>query len=552
MASFRISEPLSVEEIVHQAGNFDYNQMVPLRYWLRSADTIQKEARIYEREGNDQQAYLLLFRHATLILEKLQKHPEAKDPANKQALQEARKIVNRNLPKLEELKPRINKRHQRFQEIKKDAERKRAAAQRQTVASPTQMARDLDHLVLHSRKSSDPALFGRKQALDAGENRDLAVKIAQKEIRRRDLAKRKVRQAGVSDEEEAERRTGGMWNNWEDDLASDGAKEEPDDLSQLITQVGRRGQEAVARRRGSVDPEPSSPHTAAYHYPHVPQKSNYEPYADSGMRPLTPTSVRAPPLPEKAPLRSPVSPPSIPRKIAIDQEGVAPPPLPGKYLDSDVSSAPSRSASATPPPPQELDSGDYTFKPTAFLENGTPLRTVFIPPTLRTEFLRVASPNTRKNLETCGILCGTLISNALFISRLLIPDQESTSDTCETINESAIFDYCDSEDLMVLGWIHTHPTQTCFMSSRDLHTHCGYQVMLPESIAIVCAPSKDPSWGIFRLTDPPGLKAILNCNAPGIFHPHAETNIYTDAKRPGHVFEAPGLDFQVVDLRPGH
>ncbi|KAL1620407.1 hypothetical protein SLS54_006194 [Diplodia seriata] len=493
MASLRLSEPLSVEDIVQQAGKFEYDQMVPLRYWLRSADTIQKEARIYEREGNDQQAYLLLFRHATLILHRLQKHPEAKDPANKQALQEARNIVKRNLPKLEELRPRINKRHQRFLEIKSDAEKKRAAAQRQTVASPTQLARDFDNIGLHSRKSSDPSMFGAKQALDAGENRDLAVKIAQKEIRRRDLAKRKVRQAGVSDEEEAERRTGGMWNNWEDELASDRGKEEPDDLSQLITQVGRRGQEAVARRRGSVDPELSSPRTAAYHYPHVPQKSNYEPYADSGMRPLTPTSARAPPLPDKYPLRSPVSPPSIPRKVAIDQEPIVPPPLPGKHLDSDVSNAPSRSASATPPPHQELDSGDYTFKPTAFLENGTPLRTVFIPPTLRTEFLRRASSNTRQNLETCGILCGTLISNALFISRLLIPDQESTSDTCETINESAIFDYCDSEDLMVLGWIHTHPSQTCFMSSRDLHTHCGYQVMLPESIAIVCAPSKDPS-----------------------------------------------------------
>ncbi|KKY16335.1 putative endosome-associated ubiquitin isopeptidase [Diplodia seriata] len=208
MASLRLSEPLSVEDIVQQAGKFEYDQMVPLRYWLRSADTIQKEARIYEREGNDQQAYLLLFRHATLILHRLQKHPEAKDPANKQALQEARNIVKRNLPKLEELRPRINKRHQRFLEIKSDAEKKRAAAQRQTVASPTQLARDFDNIGLHSRKSSDPSMFGAKQALDAGENRDLAVKIAQKEIRRRDLAKRKVRQAGVSDEEEAERRTG--------------------------------------------------------------------------------------------------------------------------------------------------------------------------------------------------------------------------------------------------------------------------------------------------------------------------------------------------------
>ena len=141
------------------------------------------------------------------------------------------------------------------------------------------------------------------------------------------------------------------------------------------------------------------------------------------------------------------------------------------------------------------------------------------------------------------------MSNALFISKLVIPDQESTSDTCETINESELFDYVDGDDLMVLGWIHTHPTQTCFMSSRDLHTHGGYQVMMPESIAIVCAPSK-VDWGVFRLTDPPGMKTVLNCTQTGLFHPHAESNIYTDALRPGHVYEAKGLEFEVVDLRP--
>lgn len=94
----------------------------------------------------------------------------------------------------------------------------------------------------------------------------------------------------------------------------------------------------------------------------------------------------------------------------------------------------------------------------------------------------------------CGILCGTLINNALFITCLLIPEQECTSDTCETINEEAYVTYCIENDLLVLGWIHTHPTQTCFMSSRDLHTHAGYQTMMKESIAIVCAPRYDPSY----------------------------------------------------------
>lgn len=189
------------------------------------------------------------------------------------------------------------------------------------------------------------------------------------------------------------------------------------------------------------------------------------------------------------------------------------------------------------------------IRSTANTESGTPLRTVYLPPTLRTSFLNLASNNTQRNLETCGILAGQLISNAFFISHLLIPQQESTSDTCDTLNEEVIFDYCDENELLTVGWIHTHPTQTCFMSSRDLHTHAGYQVGLPEAIAIVCAPSKDPNWGAFRLTDPPGLKTILNCSKPGLFHPHDVDNVYTDALKPGHLWELPGLEFGVVDFR---
>ena len=98
-----------------------------------------------------------------------------------------------------------------------------------------------------------------------------------------------------------------------------------------------------------------------------------------------------------------------------------------------------------------------------------------------------------RGLETCGILCGTIVKNAFFIRCLLIPEQTSTSDTCETENENTMLEYCMNNDLIILGWIHTHPTQTCFMSSRDLHTQSGYQIMLPESIAIVCAPSFEPS-----------------------------------------------------------
>ena len=46
------------------------------------------------------------------------------------------------------------------------------------------------------------------------------------------------------------------------------------------------------------------------------------------------------------------------------------------------------------------------------------------------------------------------------------------------------------------------------------------------------------------------MKSVLSCTQTGLFHPHSESNIYTDALRPGHVYEADGLNFEVVDLRP--
>lgn len=42
------------------------------------------------------------------------------------------------------------------------------------------------------------------------------------------------------------------------------------------------------------------------------------------------------------------------------------------------------------------------------------LRKVHIPGELISHFLRLASDNTRKNLETCGILAGRLVSRSLF------------------------------------------------------------------------------------------------------------------------------------------
>lgn len=511
-----------MQEIVAQAQDFDFSTTRDLRAWLRAARMLLTEAAICEQDGNLQMAYLYLYRHAELIIGKIPTHPDAKDPKFKADLNLARKTVNKNLVKLEQWKPRIVQQHQRYA---KAMERRNAEKQR--IYEEHRNGEQLDSPSSPRRPSlgisvDEEAYHDLAEALDARENSRLAVSLAQNELRRRDLNRQTTRQAGVSPGTVASRRQG-LVMDMEDPYEQDGVqKTEADRVSEGIREAGsylhKRGQESRDARAHDFTTQ------QRYQYPTVPAKEGTMQW-DS-----------APVQPRNSSLRYD-QPPAIPSKDGT-REGA--PPIPEKHShNTDNSSAAQKTASKV------------TFKPNAFTEGGAPLRTVFLPPTLRTTFLNHAHANTARNLETCGILCGTVISNALFISHLVIPDQTSTSDTCDTTEEgdNELFDFCDGNDLLVCGWIHTHPSQSCFLSSRDLHTSSGYQVMLPEAIAIVCAPRQNPDWGIFRLTDPPGLPAVLNCHQKGLFHPHSENNLYTDALRPGHVVEGPGLKFQTVDLR---
>ncbi|KAG2192298.1 hypothetical protein INT47_008235 [Mucor saturninus] len=239
-----------------------------------------------------------------------------------------------------------------------------------------------------------------------------------------------------------------------------------------------------------------------------------------------PTSVQSPPqLPPKIRQQ-----PTLPPKIPINRD-IHSPELPPKiklHEDKEIHrSGPTTDAST---------------------ERGEPLRKLLLPKRLHARFVGIADRNTRNKIETCGILAGTLKNNILKITTLIIPKQTGTPDTCTTENEEDLFDIQDKHDLLTFGWIHTHPTQSCFLSSVDLHTHCSYQLMLPEAIAIVCAPSQTPNFGIFRLTDPPGLDIISNCKATPAFHPHPDLPIYTAAEGDGHVGIA-DYDFTVLDLR---
>ena len=158
---------------------------------------------------------------------------------------------------------------------------------------------------------------------------------------------------------------------------------------------------------------------------------------------------------------------------------------------------------------------DRSIKPSSILSASSKLQTpglrrLVVPSILMPTFLSVAQTNTTVNVETCGILAGRMSKDMFTISHLIIPKQTGTSDSCTTQGEEELFEIQDKENLITLGWIHTHPSQTAFLSSVDLHTQLSYQLMLPEAIAIVCSPRYNET-GFFVLTPEYGLDYIGNC-----------------------------------------
>lgn len=191
---------------------------------------------------------------------------------------------------------------------------------------------------------------------------------------------------------------------------------------------------------------------------------------------------------------------------------------------------------------------DRSLKPGVSISSGNHLsvgglRQLAVPSELCHKFLKLANSNTARAVETCGILCGKLNKNAFTVTHVIIPKQCGGPDYCDTENEEELFLIQDQYDLITLGWIHTHPTQTAFLSSVDLHTHCSYQMMLPESIAIVCSPKFNET-GYFKLTDH-GMTEISTCKQKG-FHPHTkEPPLFTDSR---HV-TITDINVIVLDLR---
>ncbi|KAF4126243.1 STAM-binding protein [Geosmithia morbida] len=493
--SMRPSKPPTVAELAAQGENFAFNTNISLKHWMRTAETLYQEANFALSDGDYGRAYVMLYRHSVLVLKCLPKHPQYRDPETRQACRSLSKRVNRVLDDIAQLKPLIEQSVKEWERMKPTDK----------LQEPRKSDASLSYADFAAR---DPTLSGNAKILDASEHQDLAVDLAQKELRRRDIVRHASRH-------EATQSNGSLVVGNGDHI---NAGPDADLRSQM--EMARRNLDSPGSWNqgdsGASGPKGYSSNfvSQSYNYPLV---SRSQPVACEGTTSQSQDSAGpAPPQPDRPPKEPTYSlyregqqgPPRIPQKVQLESyESLVP---------SSAQQEPHYQAPMLPPKtssdftPAAHKKERLTFKPGAYLENGDPIRSIFLPRGIRESFLDIAAPNTRAGIEMCGILCGTPINNALFVRCLLIPDQTCTPDTCETENESAMFDYCDREDLLVIGWIHTHPTQTCFMSSRDLHTQAGYQIMMPESVAVVCSPKFSPRCVFFEMFPPEDSKTEAN------------------------------------------
>jgi hypothetical protein len=315
--------------------------------------------------------------------------------------------------------------------------------------------------------------------------------------------------------------------------------------------------------------------------------------------PARPASSTCGPCRPTAPRRLHCRPPTTPQVISVD-----PASAPGGATCAACPPPPLEpQPAAAPPPPAASPMKEYVRR--------AALRDVHISVSLMEDFLRFAAANTRRGVESCAILAGCLSANdsVFAVTTLIMPKQTGTSDTVQVsrgvggggggwgwgggqalvcrlprpllphatapprrplvappspapltppapppgpqaLNEEEIFEVQFERGLYPLGWIHTHPTQTCFLSSIDMHTQCGYQTMLEEAVAIVMAPTdRSKKCGLFRLSTPGGLGLVQRCTSRG-FHSHPSTDTGQDIyELCGHVYLNPRTKHEVIDLR---
>lgn len=179
---------------------------------------------------------------------------------------------------------------------------------------------------------------------------------------------------------------------------------------------------------------------------------------------------QVPPMPSSSPYTDIIPAPSYPElPTAAFQPSAA---RPYMFGPRDRPNTPSAQTIARPPSPRSAPPPSHDHRRSPSNEVVAPriatvsssekrelssrgLRTVQFPREVLPRFLSIASVNTARNRETCGLLLGKLKHEKYVVTTLLVPRQHSTSDTCTMDEEELVLEFSEKRSLITLGWVNT-------------------------------------------------------------------------------------------------
>ncbi|KAJ2704320.1 hypothetical protein FB645_003401 [Coemansia sp. IMI 203386] len=546
LVSWKPGERVCSLEELYRAANIRPSRKMPIEKYYKDLDETLEKAKTRLMEQDLQYAYVFYLRYVTVVLKHLPVHPDYNKPEYTKNKEKVSNSAKKALTMLERLQPVLKQRHEEYVKYLESIPRPKASVSTYSTRRGSSVKR-LPTIGLESingdgnsvDNNNGSQLQNEQHGTDHGQSLNTDAKHKQSSpMHEFSLAQTlqglNMGHGSASGYRHQQSASVGSHASY-----SGSRQDTPVEYPTVIT--------STANWPHVVSQEShSAPGSASVTAPR-PKPLPIPPAARSETPPQMPPRNRVPVSPHPTPSPSPGFP------SHTHQQRPTLPPKPQEYHDGtdrpeeqDITSTTVGDPAKSFMPPCLINSAHYSLT-----EGGVRMRPIQMPEGIFEEFIDIASQNTSANLETCGVLCGKQVpgQEALIMTTLIIPKQSATSDTCTTEHEEELFVEQMDRDLITLGWIHTHPSQTCFMSSLDLHTQCSYQLMLPEAIAIVCAPKHDPRFGIFRLTDPTGIDLIQNCKEKSTFHPHDQSKtIYKDADTDGHVIFV-NYDFDIIDIR---
>lgn len=115
--------------------------------------------------------------------------------------------------------------------------------------------------------------------------------------------------------------------------------------------------------------------------------------------------------------------------------------------------------------------------------------------------------------ETAGLLIGHEESDTVYIDQIRVGEQKGNpvhvEISMEELTNAAIEISKRNDNKVIVGWFHTHPGLTAFLSSTDVKTQSIYQSLMPNAVAIVIDGIKyqknynyeDLDFGVFRVVN---------------------------------------------------